>query len=353
MTSQTQEFPLLDLCEPAQLPRRHAQLSEAGRESVRRALAVALHIPTRASDAEALNYVREAQRHVSAEFPAAPEPRDEAEKHFAEHDSYCCVRRVTGEPVQVFVHALLQSYGELLEEALVGGTSISPEEWAKLRRAFDSMLHYVALETFGARPKPAAETPPAYPLPAWGPNPLRRWILGHHVFVVIIQSLLVALGCFEDALKDGETGAAEAALAEATELMWGAAASLKFTGDFTPDEYDDIVRPTMMPPSAPPGMSGLLAVDHRCLVKTLVHLKEVFTNLDPQLRPQHRAFTQAFEATYESHKHVCAHFRGNERTSLLSTSKGEPATEVLSQLQYARLKHVKVLPEAMSAAAGR
>src|SRR5204862_471760 len=83
-------------------------------------------------------------------------------------------------------------------------------------------------------------------------DPLRRWRVGHHVFFALIQSLVVTFHWFSSAIAAADLDAAQAALELAATLMWGSAAAFRFAGDFPPEEYDEVVRPSMMPPNLAP-----------------------------------------------------------------------------------------------------
>jgi hypothetical protein len=167
---------------------------------------------------------------------------------------------------------------------------------------------------------------------------LRRWVQGHHVFLILIQGLIISLNCFESAFNDDAREESLNALELATALMDGSSAALHHAGDFPSVVYEETVRPTMMPPNVPPGMSGILARDHRHLIKLLHSQRPLYGALEPTLKQKYNEFVTAFGRAYDAHKLVCAHFRGGERPSLLNGEAEQSGVELLEELKRSRLK---------------
>jgi hypothetical protein len=256
------------------------------------------------------------------------------------HDRYCRIERVEDErsPV-VHVHSVLRAYEELIEDMLEGGTTLSARQWYQLRAAFDTMLLFLNGD-FAAEPAPE-EAQVASTLWRAGqrPDPLARWIRGHHVFLVLIQGVITTVNCFVSAYAARELKLSAEMLDTTTRIFDGCSASLHFAGDFLPGEYEKTVRPSMMPPNVPPGMSGVLARDHEHLMHLLRGQQPVFTNLDPSLSEHHRQFVSAFGNTYEAHKVVCSRFVGDERPSLLNRDgEADAAVGVLDKVKTSRLR---------------
>ncbi|WP_148219824.1 hypothetical protein [Azospirillum sp. B510] len=258
------------------------------------------------------------------------------------HDVYCRVVRVSGDATALFVGGALQILLRLAEVLERETTSLEPEQAVQMFAAIESVLS--AAVGKGAVAHPAAGPSLASAADAVAPRPMDRWIFGHHVFVVLIQGLIVALHHFESVLTasgtsdvDGE-GALDAALRHLTELLTGSAIALRFTGAFSVGAYNDTVRPSMMPPAAPKGMSGLLSSDHAFLVHRLTALKPRFATLTLAHQPAYRQFRDAFASTYDAHRFVCQQFTGDEKASLRTTAKAEvPAVEVLDRFKRSRL----------------
>ena len=164
---------------------------------------------------------------------------------------------------------------------------------------------------------------------------IRRWKRGHHLFFVLIQGLILSLTKFKRAMVEGDVGMANECLRIATDLMWGSAVAFRFAGDFSEEQYQAVVRPSMEPPYVNEGFSGLNGADHANLIRLLRSLKPTFETLPAPLRAQHRSFRRALDVAYESHVFVCREFvqRGK---SLKQSEKVEiPAHELLRT----RFKH--------------
>lgn len=338
-------LPRLPLLLPKELPLTRRDIRQARAPQIVEALAACVRITPGRSD-KSLAQIATALTLISNN--AQPLGQDDPLKRLPhishlEHDTYCEIDRVKGEPVPIILRNILQVYQGLLEETNASGTSLSPIVWNQLRQAFHTMLHYLADQPLLLALNQSQYQPPSYRHASQPVDPLYRWRLGHHIFMVLIQNLIIACNCFEDAIKNDDQEEAHTALGLAITLMQGAGASLRFTGDFAPQEYEEIVRPSMMPPQSPPGLSGLLSIDHQHLVKTLVRLKPLFMSLTPPLQEQHALFLAALDDTYEAHKFVCARFIGDEQPSLRMRPDSEKsALDVLDQFKQTRLQSVKI-----------
>jgi len=273
------------------------------------------------------------------EFPPA-EMRSACEAADSDsHDEYCRICRVEDpDTLYVFTRSILKAYEELLEDTVSGGSSLTQDQWIALRAAFECLLHVVAGSKSAAQVRAELQVFDNMPVDTVWCDPLSRWIRGHHVFLVLIQGLIVAINCFVSAHAEDSLEDAFSALELATLLMHGSSASLHYAGDFPTSDYDETVRPTMMPPNVPPGMSGILARDHRHLIKLLQSQRNLFHAIEPGLRKKYEEFVTAFGCTYDAHKLVCSHFRGDERPSLLNGNATESGVELLDDLKSVRLR---------------
>ncbi|HEV7746372.1 MAG TPA: hypothetical protein VGO56_15355 [Pyrinomonadaceae bacterium] len=332
------EIPALLLLNPEELPKSYRELQQRRTTQVS-----SLRNFSRPACTSLEHVLREVCCSLSSlgerEFPPA-ELQSVCEAADSDsHDEYCRIRRVEDpDTLYVFTRSILKAYEELLEDTVSGGSSLTPDQWIALRAAFERLIHLVA------GPKSAAPVRPELPgfdikqVDAIWCDPLSRWIRGHHVFLVLIQGLIVAINCLINARAEESLEDAFSALEAATLLMDGSSASLHYAGDFPTSEYDDTVRPTMMPPNVPPGMSGILARDHRHLIKLLQSQRDLFQVIEPSLRSKYEEFVTAFGCTYDAHKLVCAHFRGDERPSLLNGNAAESGVELLDDLKSVRLR---------------
>jgi hypothetical protein len=257
------------------------------------------------------------------------------DERLREYDGFFDVVRVDSAADGVFSRSLLVAYRSLLEEGLSGGTRLGWGEWSALCSVLQTMICRCAGET--------ADTPvvaqPA--LLRWHMDPDRRWRVGHHVFFVLTQCIIVALNSFGTALSEEDIAGARRNLRLAARLLAGSAAAFVFTAEFSARQYEGSVRPSMEPPFVQAGFSGLLSPDHHYLVRLFAKLRPLLRELPTELVADHRAFVRALGAVYESHKYVCARFGGDTGTSLrTSEASALPAVDVLHALKLARTKIV-------------
>ena len=332
------EIAALLLLSPEELPKSYRDLQQ--RRTTETLALVNFSRSTRSSIQDVLREVRWSLSKLGEkEFPSQATPSVSEGSDSNSHDEYCRIRRVEDpHSVYVFTRSVLKAYEELLEDTVAGGSSLTQQQWLALRAAFECLLHLIA----GS--KSAGQMRPGQPLfdikrvdTIWC-DPLSRWIRGHHVFLVLIQGLIVAMNCFVSAHAENSLEDSSSALELATLLMDGSSAALHYAGDFPASDYDETVRPTMMPPNVPPGMSGILARDHRHLIKLLQSHRTLFQEIQPGLRKKYQEFVTAFGCTYDAHKLVCAHFRGDERPSLLNGNAAESGVELLDDLKSVRLR---------------
>ncbi|MHA2890627.1 hypothetical protein [Bacillus cereus] len=107
-----------------------------------------------------------------------------------------------------------------------------------------------------------------------------RWKQGHQFFHLILVSMNTLLAEAEITLKKRNFVKLQFALERLTVLYESATASMKYTADFSPQCYEDTIRPSMMPPFLNPGFSGTQNKDHQQMIDSFSHLKE---NLNKQL----------------------------------------------------------------------
>jgi hypothetical protein len=252
------------------------------------------------------------------------------------NDQSFSIVRVHRPATRVLAHSTLEAFALLIADAREAGTDLDPEQWGRLRHAFTAIFALLATGRGPARP--AGPVAQGAATSAAARDALRRWTRGHYAFMAIVQGLIVILDDFEDAFESGDTPRMRDALRAAAAVMWGAESALRFAGDFALAAYDRAVRPTLMPPIAPPGMTGLHWRDHRHMISVLARARRCFARLGPDLRPALAAFQAAMAAAYESHKYVCASFVGNQRPSLLMASRSEKtAIETLDHFKTIRL----------------
>lgn len=334
------DFTSFYLLRPELLPRGWNEIGKGrGMAVLEEFLALLRQSP---DDREALAAARQALERLALKsedfIRVGEDPRESAANRA--NDLAFHIVRVQGEVLPLLIHSTLQGFVALLDEAVTGGTDLKPQEWGRLRAAFTVAFSVLARSQI--EPGPAQPIVPLRSLAEGERDALRRWTRGHYVFMVLVQALVVILNCFRQSVEAGDIPGARSMLAMATTLMWGSESGLRFAGDFSYNSYEKAVRPTLMPPVAPPGMTGLHWRDHEHLVKVLGGLRPVFQALDPRLEAQREALYEAVATAYESHKYVCSSFVGTERPSLLMNTRTEKsAVELLEHFKGVRLHLVK------------
>jgi hypothetical protein len=238
------------------------------------------------------------------------------ERHI-EYDGYFGVRRVAdADPLFALHEAAVVAHYQWTRDGL-RGQSLSPVEIEHLHGAFEATFSFVA----GTSAAESAEPPAWSGPPPEGPvDALLRWKIGHHVFFVLTQALILVHTQLAVALDREDIEVARQALSVGTRLWLGTAAAFSYTGDFSADDYENIVRPSMSPPFLKDGFSGFFSSDHVYLIRALKRLQPLLQRLPPELGPDHRSYLQALDDAYEAHALVCEAFvgtghslRGNQR----------------------------------------
>ncbi|PER94444.1 hypothetical protein CN488_31465, partial [Bacillus anthracis] len=67
-------------------------------------------------------------------------------------------------------------------------------------------------------------------------------------------------------------------LEQLTVLYDSATVSMKYTADFSPKYYEEMIRPSMMPPFLSPGFSGTQNKDHQQMIEGLGQLQKQMLN---------------------------------------------------------------------------
>ena len=271
---------------------------------------------------------------VKVAHPDDVADRSRKEEHFAIHDQFFGVFRALGTAPELFAHAILVGYRDILREVLESGTSLTDEQWGDLRWGLEEAIRFAAAV-------PGLDRRPLPPPPAGRvrPDPHRRWRVGHHAFFPLIQSVVVGLNCFETALLAEDERAAAEALRFATAAMSASASAMRFASDFPPAQYGGVVRRAMAPPFLPVGLSGVMSEDHVQLIRCFHALHELLPTLTGELAELRDRFVDVVETVYVAHTGVCARFEGDHIVSLrMSDSSSATAVDVLVQLRKSRLK---------------
>ena len=302
--------------------------------------------------------------------PAAPAPATQraprrlaassrqAQAEQREHDRYFEVERSAGPGADAFVAGLVLAHLAVYESCeQMGVTLLDGPQWDLLCGGLGALIDLAgptpaAEPAWAVAPPAAAESAAGQP-PSWVPglpssagyragyDPAKRWLAGHQLFFSLIQGAIVGLNCFATAVAAGQPEEADLGLRLAAAFLHSSAEAMKLASDFAPADYDQTVRPAMVPPKVRAGFSGLQTRDHAYLVRLFAALKPLFPG--PHRSSATRAeFTEAVVLAYAAHEFICARFRGDVLPSLrmAAASRGHTqrsGTEVIREMMRARL----------------
>ena len=179
------------------------------------------------------------------------------------------------------------------------------------------------------------------------PSSLRRWRIGHQLFIVHDQMLLTSVVVQDRALAGRDSARAERGFDRLAQLFLASTAALRHTGDFPSGVYEWVVAPDMVSFYPTPGMSGGNMLDHRLLVKamrSLVDRHGETIRLAPiAVYDAYLRFEHARAAALDSHRHVCVWSAGN-RKSLASNKRDVPAGAKIDELDRRRRRDLTIGP---------
>lgn len=258
------------------------------------------------------------------------------------HDRYFHMRRVTQAEGTAFLRSVLMAAQLFHREMDSDYAAQDAARFAAVGGGFAALLGQIA----AVRLAPVEHTAPDERAAPRTVDPMRRWVLGHQIFAALTQGIIFALQEFEAALPALEEHRARDALTLAADLMTASATAFRFTADFPPADYRDVVRPSMMSREVGEGFSGLLSVDHRRLVAVLVRTRPLMGEAARRLVVEHARLNLALTHVYGDHKFVCAQFGGTEQASLrCPQSSPLPAVEQLKRYQTARVELLRASSE--------
>ncbi|MBP2329400.1 hypothetical protein JOF56_009785 [Kibdelosporangium banguiense] len=323
---------------PEDLPVGLAAVREEGSASARKAC----HYLTAAENGDTqalLEAARRARRHLG-EPAHAPVGADPAESEAnRDNDLAFGIVRHHGSALQLLVYASTTALTGILEVAADQGSALDEVTWATLVDGFDMTFGWIADPHRNPRPRQVRH--PGRAAPPQPDDALRRWVRGHHVFMVLSQSCSLAVSALTHCAMTDDFLGAEAAAGAATRLMHACRAALRYAGDANEAQYNSEIRPTLMPPVAPPKMSGLHWRDHEALVRVLKSSTYAWRWLGESHPHCVDAFRSALDEAYSAHQGVCRHFVGDQSPSLLATARStRAATSVLEQFRQIRLQSV-------------
>lgn len=295
MTSPRLRLPL-----PERLPRRRAELLEVGTDA-----------------------------HTAGAGPVGAAARaDRIEQEAIDYDLHFGVERVSGPAGPLLRGAMATAYRAVFDDAVASGSSLTDAQWRELLAAQDLVL------AAAGEPLPASQ-PSGVMSDASG---LRRWQIGHWLFFTLVQGLIVAVSAVREAAGRGDALEMRASLDLASVLTLTSAAAMHYASDFPVEVYERAVRPSMAPPFAPPGFSGLQGRDHRHLIREFGLLRGLPIDL-ASLGTAYADFVAAVRVLHGAHRRVCARFVDDQPSLRSRGGNLEPrsATAVLDAIAARRL----------------
>jgi hypothetical protein len=249
------------------------------------------------------------------------------------HDAYFRVGRLENDASLIFVGMILRARLLLLQDVDETPVSLATERLDCIDQALSLLLDHV----LGALPGCYAG------VSLWqtrGKNQaaMGRWVRGHQIFAALTQGLIFTFHSLDRAMRIGDSLGISDALDLAVCILEGSGAAFEFTGDFTPDEYVNTIRPSMMPPIALEALSGTMSIDHRCLVQLMREMKPTLNALRVRDKVRHARLAQALSDVYDSHKYVCSRFVGIQRSLIMAESSQKTGVDLIEQFKKMRMK---------------
>ncbi|MGI2905666.1 siderophore biosynthesis protein [Tolypothrix sp. VBCCA 56010] len=137
-----------------------------------------------------------------------------------------------------------------------------------------------------------------------------------------------------------ETGNLDDAVIElktATELIIASAKAMEVTGSLTKQQYEEQIRPMMIPPHLKSdNFSGIMLWDRAYLISILKKMSLVFKTLPASLQSQHEEFISALMVLFTAHKAICQKFVGDDSGSLRNSKF--LAVNILNKFEQNRLQ---------------
>lgn len=168
------------------------------------------------------------------------------------------------------------------------------------------------------------------------PSARSIWQGFHWTFFIDVQGLVLSLARFGEALDRDALDAARLELRSAATMLRASGAAMQLAGSFSPLEYENEVRLSMMQPGvSSDNFSGLMSWEHARLMRLWQQLSPRLGDLPAALEADHRDFVQAFVEMITAHREVCRRFVGEESGSLRSE---DCAVGILDKVLKGRLK---------------
>ena len=136
---------------------------------------------------------------------------------------------------------------------------------------------------------------------------VERWKRGHQVFHLYLVAMNTVLEDGEAALEAADLAALTASLRDLARLYDAATACMRYAADFSAEDYEHVVRPTMMPPHLNSGFSGLLNRDHAAMLARVRLLRPRMAAIAASQADGAEAVTAAWDAVRAAQRRNRAH----------------------------------------------
>lgn len=284
-------------------------------------------------------------RDVMAHLPDAStglmtdDPRENQENR--DNDLAFGIERHQGDTVALMIKATLEAAiqtGELVQRS---GTSLDHSEWSDMMSVVQTILLAIASPRLLPESRVLFRAPKSK-VEEDDQDPLRRWVRGHLLFMALCQAMNLCTNLLITAARDKDLELACAQAHRLIQLMNISRITLEFSTDLNSQQYVSQIRPTLMPPIAPPKMSGINWRDHVVMIRSMRQSTEAWSFIEqthPHLAERMRT---TLAQVYSAHRGVCEKFVGEENTSLLAKENAtNTAGQVLENLKKSRLKYLR------------
>jgi hypothetical protein len=249
------------------------------------------------------------------------------------HDAYFQVVRTRSDSPAVFVHSLVAAREIFLHETAAEPVGLSHSRLHAIDKGFADLTASVQGNPRGSEPY----------VSIWEVGPsecdsVSRWVRGHQVFAVLTQGLIYCFRALQQAIRAGNHCALQTYADLCIALLRASAAAFELTGDIPVEDYEEVIRPSMMPPQAPVSLSGLMSADHRFLAQTMRDMRPALKSLHEQEPARHDSISAALAEVYDSHIHVCERFVGGKPSLLTAGRTERSGPSLIEQFKTLRLK---------------
>lgn len=172
---------------------------------------------------------------------------------------------------------------------------------------------------------------------------LARWIVGHHVHVLLNVYATIALQDAIALLRAGERQRAEQKLATVARYVRGFAPARAHAATLPSEFYNVVVRPTMVPTVVAVPLSGKMHLEYQLYRKRVDELLEILPEPVNELALSEPELAFAREELLdadliEAERHVCLvePVVGNERSLIQPPRSSENAVAVLRRMRHRR-----------------